>query len=262
MQISGPSLAYRPMSSNVWWTTWLAQIAGNNTIPDQYSYHVEGGIKDVDNDPQYSNKTLTDLLNQYHLPQRLININEYGNRDEQIPSGAAWFIGRLERYQAVGLRGNWLGGTELHDLMANLVSKGNPSDYYAKDYFPVSEYQVYKYYNMNMTGHRVETTGSTDRQLDVYATVGADKVRVLAGVRVNTGNWKITINGLSAVGLPNNGTLSIQTWGFDGTSVWQKVLAPSDRGIASYAYSGEGVTIPVSQKDNHTAWAFEFSVKV
>ena len=52
-------------------------------------------------------------------------------------------------------RTSWqlLGGTALHDLFANLLTKlSNAFDYYTTDYVPVSEYQVYKYYNLNMTG--------------------------------------------------------------------------------------------------------------
>ena len=40
--LSGPSLAFRPMPNNTWWSAWLPQVAGNNSAPDQYSYHLEG----------------------------------------------------------------------------------------------------------------------------------------------------------------------------------------------------------------------------
>lgn len=210
VQISGPTLAWRPLLDNTWWTTWLAAIAGNKTILDQYAYHLEGDTSAVDNDLQTTNATLTELLQTYQLPQQQININEYANSGERIPAGAAWWISRLERYDAIGLRGNWLSGTTLHDLFANLLTKvNNAFDYYATDYVPVGEYQVYKYYNLNMTGTRVQTTGTDDRLFDVYATVGNDKVRILSGARHTTGTWAITVNNLSAVGLPTSGTLNI-----------------------------------------------------
>ncbi|KAJ5699139.1 hypothetical protein N7462_001144 [Penicillium macrosclerotiorum] len=261
VQISGPSLAYRPVSGNTWWSDWLAQIAGNKTIPDQYSYHLEGSTDDWDNDLQNTNGTLAVLLKTYGLPERQININEYANYAEQIPAGAAWWISRLERYDAFGLRGNWLSGWTLHDLMANLLTKkSDPSDYNATDYASAPEYQVYKYYNLNMTGNRVETSGTGDRLFDVYATVGLDKVRILSGARITTGDWQITVNHMSAVGLPSEGTVNIQTWGFAGTSVYEEVDAPSDRGIVSHTYSGDSLTFPIYQTDASTAWAFEFSV--
>ncbi|KAJ5122932.1 hypothetical protein N7448_009029, partial [Penicillium atrosanguineum] len=260
VQLSGPTLAYRPVSGNTWWANWLAQIAGNDTIPEQYAYHLEGETGDWDNDLQNTNGTLTALLKSYGLPERQININEYANSAEQIPAGAAWWISRLERYDAFGLRGNWLSGWNLHDLFANLLTKSSePLDYNATDYASAPEYQVYKYYNLNMTGKRVETSGTGDRLFDVYATVDSDKVRILSGARITTGNWQITVHSISSVGLPSKGSVDIQTWGFAGTSVYETVDAPSDRGIVSHAYSGDTLTFPIYQTDASTAWAFEFS---
>ena len=52
MLISGPTLANRPYSDNSWWTNWLASVAGNDTVPDQYAYHLEGGTTEAGNDLQ------------------------------------------------------------------------------------------------------------------------------------------------------------------------------------------------------------------
>jgi hypothetical protein len=259
IQISGPTLAFLPETTNAWWTGWLAQISGNNTVPDQYAYHLEGARTDPGNDLQHTNASLRALLHQYGLPERQVNINEYAELSEQIPSGYAWWISRLERYNAIGLLGNWQGGTTLHDLFADLLTKvANPNNYTATDYAMAAGYPVYQYYASNMTGRRVNTTGSTDRQLDVYATVGKDRVRLLAGVKVNTGTWQITVDNMAAAGYPPAGNVSIDTWGFDGTSVFQVVGPPSFRNTAVHAYSGNTLSFPIFQTDNHTAWAFEF----
>lgn len=248
------------MPGNTWWTNWLAQIAGNDTTPDQYAYHLEGDTSAWSNDLQNTNGTLAKLLKDNRLPERQVNINEYANQGEQIPSGAAWWISRLERYNAIGLRGNWLSGWSLHDLLANLLTKtSDPHNYNATDYAPAPEFQVYKYYNLNMTGSRVETDGSGDALFDVYATVDDGKVRILSGARVTSGDWQITVNGLKAVGLPSEGSVNLQTWSFPGKSVWDKVDAPTDGGVVSHKYSGDALTFPVHQTDNSTAWAFEFS---
>lgn len=50
-----------------------------------------------------------------------------------------------------------------------------------------------------MTGYRVGTTPSADLELDTYATVGSRLVKMLCGVRIETGTWQITVNDLSAV---------------------------------------------------------------
>ena len=121
--------------------------------------------------------------------------------------------------------------------------------------------QVYKYYNLNMTGQRVTTTGSGDRILDVYSTVDGKNARILTGVRLKTGTWYITVKNLSAIGLPTSGTLNIQTWGFDDKGHYGEVDGPSNRGIYGHTYSGNSVTFPIYQttQDANTAWAFEFS---
>lgn len=127
-------MAFRPTPDNTWWQAWLSQIAGNNTIPDQYAFHIEGTLDDPNNDLEYTNASLAAALTTYGLPDRQININEYGNPFEQVPAGAAWWISRLERYDAIGLRGNWAGGTTLHDLFANAITKiADPFNYAATD---------------------------------------------------------------------------------------------------------------------------------
>lgn len=266
MLISGPTHASQPTPDNTWWTNWLSAIKGNNTIPDQYAWHIESDINNVNDDLQTNNATFEQMLTSAGLPQRQVNINEYATFQEQVASGAAWWISRLERYNAIGLRGNWLNGAELHDFMASLLSKPNAdtSSYSATaaSYFPNGEWQVYKYYNQNMTGHRAGTTGTGDRVMDVYATVDSAKVRVLTGVRLQTGTWYITINKLSAVGLPTSGSLSIHTLGFMDNGHDGEVDSPTDRGLYSHTYSGDTVTFPVYQtsQDQYTAWAFEFVV--
>ncbi|KAJ5663063.1 hypothetical protein N7507_003794 [Penicillium longicatenatum] len=258
--ISGPTLAGSPLSTNTWWTNWLSQVAGNKTIPDQYAYHLEGTSTDSTDDLQNSDSSLSAMLKTYKMPSRQVNINEYANFAEQVPAGAAWWISRLERYNTLGLRGNWQSLCVLHDLFANLLTKvSDPTVCTETDYVSAPEYQVYKYYNLNMTGVRANTTGTGDRLMDVYATIDSDKVRILCGVRITEGTWQITVENMSAVGLPTSGTIDIQTWGFAGTDVWEEVDTYSDRGIVSHTYSGNKLTFPIYQTDSSTAWAFEFA---
>lgn len=209
---------------------------------------------------------LLSLLETYNLPSRLININEYGVHDEQVPAGSAWWISQLERVNAYGLRGNWLGGYALHDFMASLLSKpGAQNDYSntSTGYFPVGDYQVYKYYNLNMTGSRVGSLPSSDLKLDAYATTGSDGwARVLVGVRIDTGTWELRLNGLGELGLPVDGTLSVHTWGFPVAENvhWGEVDGPTDLGWNDHDYQGGKVSFPVYQEDKHTAYAFEFKM--
>ncbi|KAH7418322.1 glycoside hydrolase family 39 protein [Cadophora sp. MPI-SDFR-AT-0126] len=257
----GPAYAGQPSSSNTWWTNYLSFVKSNASVPDQYVWHMEGGGGDMAG----ANGALQAMLKTYGLPNKPLNIDEYATYAEECPSGAAWWISQLERVNAIGLRGNWLSGNQLHDFMASLISKPGATSNYSPTsggYFPSGEYQVYKYYNKNMTGHRVGSLPSADLKLDTYATVGTDKVRVLTGVRIMTGTWQVTINGLSSVGLPTSGSLSIHTWGFPFTGGhFGEVDAPNDLGYYSHDYSGNSVTFPIYQTDTSTAYAFEFDVK-
>ncbi|KAF7527514.1 hypothetical protein G7054_g10427 [Neopestalotiopsis clavispora] len=261
VKISGPSLANQPLSSNAWWTTWLSQVAGNNTVPDQYSYHLEGDYTNQVDDPQYTNASLAALLNTYGLPGREVNINEYATYTEMKPSGYAWWIARLERYNFWGLLGNWQSGTTLHDLFANLITKSsNPYTYSATDYVAAPGFWVYKYYAQNMTGVRLTTTGSTDRLLDVYATKDSSTVRLLVGSRITTGTWAVQVNGLSSLGYGTSGTVTISTWGFDGSDPLAAQAAPSFRNTVDHTFSGDTLSFPIYQDNNYNAWAFEFAV--
>jgi len=208
---------------------------------------------------------LVTMLKTYGLPIKPLNIDEYSTYPEQVPSGSAWWISQLERVNAHGLRGNWLSGDQLHDFMASLLSKPNATtssyNYTEGGYFPNGDYQVYKYYNEKMKGHRVGTIPSADLKLDTYATVGTDMVRILAGVRITEGTWQITINDLDCVGLPRSGSLDIHTWGFPFNGYFGEVDGPNDLGWAVHSYTGNSVTFPVFQTDNSTGYAFEFFVR-
>ncbi|KAH8882101.1 glycoside hydrolase family 39 protein [Thozetella sp. PMI_491] len=260
VKISGPTLASQPVNTNTWWTNWLSQIAAANTVPDQWAYHLEGGINSV-SDPQYTNASLGAMLKTYGLPGRETNINEYAVPAEQVPSGYAWWIARLERYNFWGLLGNWMSGTELHDMQANLLTKPSPATYASTAYEAAAGWWVYRYYAQNMTGVRLATVGSTDGVLDVYATRDSSKVRLLVGTRTKVGTWQLQVNNLAALGYQASGSVTISTWGFLGSSnIFDAQPAPTFRNTVTHAYTGGSLTFPIYQTEGYTAWAFEFAV--
>jgi hypothetical protein len=256
VKLIGPAFAGQPDHSNTWWTNFLSFVASNSSVPDEYVWHMEGGGGDMEG----AYGALVGMLQTYKLPVKPLNIDEYATYPEQVPAGSAWWISQLERVNAHGLRGNWLSGYQLHDFMGSLVSKTNTNSPTGTGYYPNGDYQVYQYYNLNMTGYRVGTSPSADLKLDTFATVGKDMVRVLTGVRITSGTWQITINSLSSVGLPSSGSLNIHTWGFPSNGHFGEVDAPNDLGWYSHTYSGNSVTFPVYQTDTSTAYAFEFYV--
>lgn len=261
----GPAAAQAPDLSSNWWTTYASFIAGNLSIPDQWVWHMETGKGDM----LSAQAGLQSILEQYKLPSKPMNIDEYGTFNEQVPAGSAWWISQIERVDAIGLRGNWLSGLKLHDFMASLLSKPTADKTYydpsGGDYYPNGDFQVYKYYNTNMTGLRLGTLPSANKKLDAYATADVDLVRTLVGVRGEdvVGTWSLTINDLGEVGLDQTGTLKIHTWGFpvsEDDVHYGRVNGPKDLGWADHPYSGSSVTIPIYQTDTMTAYAFEFEV--
>jgi hypothetical protein len=258
--ISGPTLYNAPDPSNTWWTNYLEQIKGNDTIPDQYAYHLLIGPNSPSYDLANAYPTLNSMLSSNSLPQRQHMINEFAAWVEEVPAGTAWWISRLERYNVLGLRGNYQNGDTLHDIFANLLTKSDPTDYAATDYMPAPDYSVYQYYNTNMTGVRMKTTGSDDSLFDVYATANSgDKVRILTGTQLGTGGWTVSVNNMTGVGLPSNGTVDVQIWAFDGSNVWNAYWAPTNISISSYDYADNSLSLLVYQATNYTAVAFEFS---
>lgn len=261
MEIMGPSMQEGPTEENQWWSQWLKAVSDNGIPPDQYSYHLLYG---QDIDLKRFNQTFETLLATYNLPPRQLNVNEYARPEEQLPSTSAWFISRFERYDTFGLRANWLSGCQLHDFLANLLTKPSApnSECGAGGYLPNGEWQMYAYYGTNMTGRRVTSTESMDGAADAFATVDTDRARILYGIRQQAGTWQLKIDNLTSVGLPESGTLTVQTYAFTNDGLWGYVAAPEDRGTFAHAYSGDSVSFPVyvTESDVETAFAFEFEV--
>lgn len=264
--IVGPSSAGAPTATNTWLQDYYQFIKVNDSIPDIYAWHLEANTSDPNDDLQTNVPAQAALLSQYGLPTRTMMINEYATKPEQQPGGAAWWISRLERYNIQGLRGNWASVFELHDYFAGLLGKPNAgtSAYNATQagYWGNGEYNVYKYYATAMTGERVQTTGSSDRQFDLYATssgAGNSSVKILCGSRLDAGTWDILVTGLGRAGIGTNSSVSAHTYQFDYTGgQFGNVPAPVDPGVQVHTSSNDQLVLRVSP-DGTNAYAFELS---
>jgi hypothetical protein len=155
--IVGPSCACVPSTSNAWWNQYLDYLKANNVVPDIVSWHSLPG------DPVANAAAANTTLGSRGIPHtRPYQINEYGAADEQNPGDGAWYITRLERAGADGLRANWAGGGNLHNDLANLLTRNS-----AGQYLPKGEWWVYRFY-AGQTGVSVATTPSAG--YDAYAT--------------------------------------------------------------------------------------------
>ncbi|KAF9778287.1 hypothetical protein IL306_004247 [Fusarium sp. DS 682] len=233
--LSGPAMADSPNLRNTKWQTWLESVAGNETVPDRFSWHQIGTWS---REPDTTVPDFTTLRERYGVPDKPVDANEYAARDEQNPANSVYYLAQLERHNIRGLRANWGGGSDLHNWMGNLIySTTGTSD---GTYYPNGEWQVYKYY-ASMGGQRIVTKASSDLKFDVFATKEADNVKILAGTRTVKAPYSITVNGLNAVGLPQKGKINIRSYRFDWAGPNGKVGDPVDLGVQAYPYSSNTV---------------------
>jgi hypothetical protein len=181
--IVGPSYAGVPTTSGGWWTQYLDYVKANNVVPDVVSWHSLPG------DPVANVAAANASLDPRGIPHsRPYQINEYGASNEQNPGDGAWYIARLERAGADGLRANWAGGGNLHNDIANLLVRNS-----AGQHQPKGEWWVYRFYG-SQTGQIVSVTPS--RSYDAYATKASGAAKVLVGGGSTTGNVAVSLQGL------------------------------------------------------------------
>ncbi|MEU7870365.1 ricin-type beta-trefoil lectin domain protein [Dactylosporangium sp. NPDC049140] len=182
MLIVGPSLAGVPSTSG-WWTQYLDYVKANNVVPDIVSWHSLPG------DPVTNVATANQTLDARGIAHpRPYQINEYGAANEQNPAGGAWYIARLERAGADGLRANWAGGQNLHNDLASLLTHNSAGQYQTK-----GEWWVYNFY-ASQTGQIAAVTPSAS--YDAFATKTAGSAKILVGGSRTTGNVAVNLQRL------------------------------------------------------------------
>ncbi|MFF1475517.1 RICIN domain-containing protein [Streptomyces mirabilis] len=117
----------------------------------------------------------------------------------QSPGGGAWFIGRLERAGADGLRGNWGGGTNLHDYEANLLTKNS-----AGQYVPLGEWFMYRSYG-SQSGNIVNLIPGTGTDGLATKDNTAKNAKILLGSNGNTGTVTVNLTGLNTTSVVESG---------------------------------------------------------
>jgi hypothetical protein len=167
--IEGPSVA---SGVGGWFNAFLDYAKTNNVVPNYAGWHEAGGGGDPVNDA----KNARSALSSRGMNAMGLDISEYGSGSEQNPGHSAWFIARLERADADGLRSNWGGGNGLYSTMAALVTNS---------WQPTSQYWVYKRY-ADQTGLRSAVTAGS--QVDAVAFQDADKTQsiIVVGNRGGT----------------------------------------------------------------------------
>ncbi|GGU15607.1 RICIN domain-containing protein [Lentzea flava] len=194
--IVGPSCACTP-STGGWWTQYLDFVRSNNTVPDIISWHSLPG------DPVSNVQVANQTLDSRGIPHpRPYQINEYGASNEQNPGDGSWYISRLERAGADGLRANWASGGNLHNDLGNLLVHNS-----AGQHQPKGEWWVYRFYG-SQTGQISTVTPS--QNYDGFATKAPGEAKILVGGGRTTGNIAVNLRRLDAVeGLMRNNQVRV-----------------------------------------------------
>jgi hypothetical protein len=195
--IVGPSCACVPSTTNTWWNQYLDFVRANNVIPDIVSWHALPG------DPVANVAAANATLNPRGIPHpRPYQINEYAAPNEQNPGDGAWYLARLERAGADGLRANWAGGANLHNDLAGLLVHNS-----AGQYQPKGEWWVYRFY-ASQTGQLVAVTPSP--AYDAVATKTPGVAKILVGGGGTTGNIAVNLQRLdTTTGIVQNNQVRI-----------------------------------------------------
>jgi len=227
--IVGPSFAGVPSTSG-WWVQYLDYVKANTVVPDIFSWHSLPG------DPVANVAAANTTLSARGIAHpRPYQINEYGSTTEQNPGDGSWYIARLERAGADGLRANWASTGNLHNDLANLLVRNG-----AGQHLPKGEWWVYRYYG-HQTGQVVSTTPSP--AYDAFATRDTGVAKVLVGGGGTTGNVAVTLQGLnttSGIVQNNQARIVVQRIPYNGGGA---VAGPTTIQNAVVTLSGNATTV-------------------
>ncbi|MFC7535098.1 beta-xylosidase [Actinoplanes sp. GCM10030250] len=196
--IVGPSFAGVPTTNGTWWNQYLDNVRANNVVPDIFSWH------SLPSDPVANVAAAnTTLGNRGIAHPRPYQINEYGASNEQNPGDGSWYIARLERAGADGLRANWASTSNLHNDLGNLLVRNS-----AGQHLPKGEWWVYRYY-ATQTGTICSVTPSP--AYDAFATKATGNAKILVGGGGTTGDIAVNIRGLaSTTGIVTNNQIRVR----------------------------------------------------
>lgn len=236
--IVGPSCACVP-STGGWWVQYLDFVKANNVVPDIISWHSLPG------DPVANVATADTTLNARGIARpRPYQINEYGASNEQNPGDGAWYIARLERAGADGLRANWAGGSNLHNDLGNLLVHDSSGQYR-----PKGEWWAYNFY-AGQTGQIVAVAPSS--HYDGFATKDSGAAKVLVGGGTTTGNIAVSLRGLDATsGVVSNNQVRVlaQRIPYNGGGAVTGPVTVQDS-VVTVSNNAVTVTLPHSTVDD------------
>lgn len=237
--IVGPSHAGVPATSSGWWTQYLDFVRANNVVPDIVSWHA------LPSDPVANVAAANASLNARGIPHpRPYQINEYGASNEQNPGDGSWYIARLERAGADGLRANWASAGNLHNDLGNLLVRNS-----AGQHQPKGEWWVYRFYG-SQTGQIASVTPSP--AYDAFATKASGVAKILVGGGGTSGNIAVRIQRLdttSGIVVNNQIRVVVQRIPYNGGAAVQGPVTIQNS-VVTLAGNGTTVNLPHTNADD------------
>jgi hypothetical protein len=235
----GPSCACVPTTTGAWWGQYLDFIRSTNTVPDIFSWHSLPG------DPVANVAAANTTLDARGIPHpRAHQINEYGSPSEQNPGDGSWYLARLERAGADGLRANWASTANLHNDLGNLLVRNS-----AGQHLPKGEWWVYRFYG-SQTGLVSSVTPSP--AYDAFATKAPGVAKVLVGGGGTTGAIAVALQRLDTTsGIVQNNRVRIvaQRIPHNGGAAVQSPVTVSDT-VVTLTNNATIVTLPHTNADD------------
>jgi hypothetical protein len=237
--IVGPSHAGVPTTSPGWWTQYLDFVRANNVIPDIISWHA------LPSDPVANVAAANTTLDARGIPHpRPYQINEYAASNEQNPGDGSWYIARLERAGADGLRANWASAGNLHNDLGNLLIRNS-----AGQHQPKGEWWVYRFYG-SQTGQVASVTPSP--AYDAFATKASGVAKILVGGGGTTGNIAVNLQRLdttSGIVANNQVRVIVQRIPYNGGGAVQGPVTIQNT-VVTLAGNGTTVNLPHTNADD------------
>jgi hypothetical protein len=226
-KIEGPSLAG---GSGGWMGAFLDYVKANNVIPDYLTWH------DLPGDPVGSVNNANSLLSSRSITVSGFDINEYGGSGttDQQPGPSGWYIARLERANADGLRANWGSGGGLYGGMGDLTTSS---------WQPRGAYWMYRRY-ADQTGLRTSVTAGSQVDGVAFQDSAALKSIILIGNKGGvTGSVNVVLNNIPSW-LQNGGAMQVLVERMPTGTAY--VSAPTVVSNSSMAVSNNSLTIAIN----------------
>jgi hypothetical protein len=239
--IDGPAYAGGPTTT---FQSWLQTAQAAGTLPDVFSYHLEGGGTE---DPVAAVAQVNGYLAADGISGITQSANEYIPENVQNSAYTAWSLDRFAQSgMATAARGEWTNCCASGDLGVILTNTGG-------NLVPSGQYWTYRAYS-ELTGTRVSTTGSGTTAITAAIDSGRKQAAALIGDSNGfVGQADVSISGFGSVPwLSSGGTTHVEVDRIPDTAV---LNSPQTVFSGNVSVSGGSVTVPVTLGDSNGAYA-------